>query len=92
MVYAHATGRDALTQALEAELARRALDADASGWNRGGAAGAKPGRDLVGIALVDVDALGRQAELLGDKLRVGGLVALPARLRADQDGDVAVGV
>ena len=82
----------AISFSLLAELARRALDADAAGRNRGRAAGAEPGRDLVGVALVDVDALRRQAELLGDDLRIGGLVALPARLRADQDRDVAIGI
>ena len=69
-----------------------ALHADAAGRDRRRAAGAEPGRDLVGIALMDVHALGRQSELLGDDLRIGGLVALPARLRADQDGDVAIGI
>ena len=39
-----------------------------------------------------MDALGRQPELLGDQLRIGGLVALPARLGADQDRDVAIGI
>jgi hypothetical protein len=42
-----------------AEFAGRALDADAAGRNRGRAAGAEPGGDLVGVALEDVDALGR---------------------------------
>ena len=37
-------------------------------------------------------ALGRKSELFGDKLRISGLVALPARLGADQDGDVAIGI
>ena len=83
-------GRDLLQ--LVAELAGGALHADAAGRDRGRAAGAEAGRDLVGVALQDMHALGRQAELLGDELRVGGLVALPARLRADQDGDVAVGI
>ena len=68
------------------------LDADAAGRNRRRTAGAETGGDAVGVALQDVDALGRKPELLGDQLRVGGLVALPARLGADQDGDVAVGV
>src|SRR5690606_27370 len=58
----------------------------------GRAAGAEAGRDLLGVALMDVNALRRQAELLGDDLGVGGLMALPARLRADQDGHVAIRV
>src|SRR5580704_17721887 len=39
---------------LAAELAGGALNADAARGDRGGAAGAEPGCDLVGIALVDV--------------------------------------
>ena len=77
---------------LAAELAGGALDADAAGRDRSRAAGAETGGDLVGVALQDMDALGRQPELLGDQLRIGGLMALPARLGADQDGDVAIGI
>jgi len=39
-----------------------ALHADTAGGNRGAAAGAEAGCDLVGVTLVDVDALGRQVE------------------------------
>ena len=83
-------GRDLLQ--LVAEVAGGAFDADAAGRNRRRAAGAEAGGDLVGVALQDVHALRRHAELLGDELRIGGLVALPARLGADQDGDVAIGI
>ena len=44
----------------------------------------------VGVALHHAHALRRQVELLGDELRIGGGVALPGRLRADQHGDAAV--
>src|SRR5437899_9669005 len=77
---------------VRAELMRGALDADAAGGNRGRAAGAQPGRDLIAVRLVNVHALGKEPELLGDDLRIGGVMALPGRLAADQDGDVAVGV
>ncbi len=74
------------------QCAGGALDADAAGRDRSRAAGAEAGGDAVGVALEDVDTFRREAELLGYDLRIGGLVALPARLRADQDADVAIGV
>src|SRR5439155_18734449 len=77
---------------LAAELAGGALDADSASRDRGRAAGAEPGRDLVGIALLDVHALRCKSELLGDELRIGGLMTLPGRLRTDQNGDVAIGI
>src|SRR5262249_8384767 len=77
---------------LLAELTRGALHADAARGYRGGAAGAEPDRELVGVTLADMHALRRQAELLCNDLGVRRLVPLPARLRADQDGDVAIGV
>ena len=77
---------------LATEVTRRALHADAAGRDRSRAAGAETGGDLVGVALQDVDALRRHTELLGDELRVSRLVALPARLGADQDRNVAVGI
>ena len=52
----------------------------------------RPVGDQIGVALNDADPLGRKPELLGDELRVGGLMALPGRLGPDQDGDVAVGI
>jgi hypothetical protein len=82
----------AISFSLAPRIAGRALDADAAGRDRRRAAGAETGGDLVGIALQDVDALRRYAELLGDQLRVSRLMALPARLGADQDGDVAIGI
>src|SRR5579863_722286 len=75
-----------------AKRVRGALNADAAGWNRRRAAGAKPGGDAVGVALEDMDTLRRQAELIRNDLRVGRLMALPGRLRADQDRHVAVGI
>jgi hypothetical protein len=77
---------------LGAEIAGGTLDANAAARDRRRAAGTHARRDLVGIALHDVHALRRQAELLGDELGIGGLVPLPARLRADQNGDVAIGI
>src|SRR5258708_13174588 len=71
-----------------AELACGTLDADAACRNRRRAAGAKTGRDQIGIALHDVDALGRQPELLGDELRVSPLMTLPPRLAPVQHPDV----
>src|SRR5581483_12276920 len=55
---------------LFSKFVRGALDADTAGRNRGRTAGAKSGRDLVGVALEDVDALRRQAELIGNDLRI----------------------
>src|SRR5579863_3577422 len=75
-----------------AKRVRGALNADAAGWNRRRAAGAKPGGDAVGVALEDMDTLRRQAELIRHDLRIGGLMALPGRLRADQDRHVAIGI
>ena len=45
--------------------------------------------DDVGVALDDIDVVERHAEPLGHALREGGLVALPARQRADHDVDLA---
>ena len=76
-------GRDLLQ--LVAEIAGGALDADAAGRDRRRAAGAETGGDLVGVALQDMDALGRQAELLGDesaRRRSGG----PARSTGCRSG------
>src|SRR6185436_6333225 len=83
-------GRDLLQ--LAAEVAGGAFDADAAGRNRRRTTGAETGGDPVGVALQDVDAFRRHPELLRDQLRIGGLVALPARLGADQDADVAIGI
>ena len=46
----------------------------------------------IGVALHDAHALRRQIEPLGDQLRIGGGVALPGRLRADQHGDAAIAI
>src|SRR5262249_29007995 len=45
-----------------------------------------------GVALTDAHGLEGDAELLGDDLRIGGLVALAVRLVADDDRDRAVGL
>src|SRR5262249_30604879 len=77
---------------LVAKIMRCLLHADATARDRGRAAGAETRRDLVGVTLQDMHALRWQAELIGDELRIGSLMPLPARLRADQDGDVAIGI
>ena len=58
--------------------------------DRARSAGAAAGRDLCGVALHHADLLRRQAEMIGDDLRIGRVVPLPGRLRADQEGDGAV--
>ena len=49
-----------------------------------------PAGDPVGVALHDLDPLERHVEILRHDLRIGGLMALTVRLRADQHGEVAV--
>ena len=73
-----------------ASVLLRAVDRHAADRNRARAAGAGAGRDQIGVALHHAHALRRQIEPLGDQLRIGGGVALPGRLRADQHGDAAV--
>ena len=74
------------------ELARRAADRGAAARDRARSAGADAGRDQIGVALDHAHALRRQVEMLGDELRIGGVMALPGRLRADQHRDDAVRV
>src|SRR5947208_1125284 len=59
------------------ELGGGAADHHSADRNRARAAGAVAGRNRAGVALEDADALQRHVELLGDDLRIGGLVALP---------------
>jgi hypothetical protein len=54
------------------------------------AAGTAAPFELGGIALDDADLVERNAKAVVDQLRVGGLVALTVRLRADHDADRAV--
>src|ERR1700722_8855169 len=58
--------------------------------NRPRPAGPVAGRNPIGVALHDLDALDRHVEILGDDLRVGGLVALPGGLGADEHGEIAI--
>src|SRR6201999_1133361 len=51
--------------------------------------GAEPVRRLVGVAVADLDVLGRDAELLGDDLRERRLVALALRLRRERHDGLA---
>ena len=62
--------------------------------HRGGAArvGAEPIGRGIGVALLDLDVLGRDAELLGQDLSVGGLVPLALRLGAEASDGLAGGV
>ena len=53
-------------------------------------AGAAAGAHTVGVAVDQRDVLDRDAGLVGDQHRVGGLVALPVRLRAGVDRHRAV--
>ena len=73
-----------------ASCLRRAGDGRAAAGDRARAAGAGAGGNQIGIALDDAHALRRQSEMIGDDLRIGGVVPLPGRLRADQHRDRAV--
>ena len=70
---------------LVAHLARDDRDRRAGHRRRAAAVGAEPVRRLVGVAVADLDVLGRDAELLGDDLRERRLVALALGLRAEAD-------
>src|SRR5690606_22700058 len=59
---------------------------------RARAAGAAAGNELVAVALQQLDALERNAELLGQHLRERRRVALAVIEGAGDDGDGAVGV
>ena len=52
---------------------------------------AAAGADDVGVADDDVDGLERHRDQVGDHLGEAGLVALAARLGADDDIDTALG-
>ena len=45
--------------------------------------------DAIGVALHDFYPRQRHVQIFRDDLRVGGLVSLARRLRADEDGEVA---
>ena len=77
---------------LVGQLVGGARDRCAAARDRARAAGAGAGRDQIGVALDHAHVLGRKPQTLGDELRIGGVVALPGRLRADQHGDAAVGI
>src|SRR5262249_22637907 len=68
---------------LVADLARRHRAGGARGRRRAAGVGAEAVGPGVGVALLDLHRRGRDAELLGDDLRVGGLVPLPLRLGAE---------
>src|SRR5204863_8431237 len=59
---------------------------------RAAAVGAEAERGAVGVAVHDLDVLGRDAELLGHDLRERGLVALALRLAAHAEYGLAGGV
>src|SRR5262249_40929633 len=74
-------GRDLLR--LVADLARGHRAGGARGRRRAAGVGAEAVGRGVGVALLDLNRRGRDAELLGDDLRVGRLVPLPWRFGAD---------
>ena len=63
---------------------------DAGEPHRAGGMRAAAFLDDVGVAFDDVHVVERHAKPFGDALREGGLVALPARERADHDIDAAL--
>ena len=69
----------------------RPPDGNAADRNRARTACAVAGFDLGRIALHHPDPLKRQIEMLGGKLRIGGSMALPVRLRARIDRHIAIG-
>src|SRR5262249_44869624 len=72
---------------LVADLAGRDGCGGARGRRRSAGVGAEAVRRRVGVPLFDGDVRGRDAELLREDLRVGRLVTLPLRLRAEaRDG------
>src|SRR5581483_12340658 len=68
---------------LVADLARGERTRGARGRRRAAGVGAEAVGRRVGVALLDLHVRGRDAELLGDDLRVGGLVALALALGAE---------
>src|SRR5262249_36483692 len=77
-------------QQVRGDLARLIADlAGGDGTGRAGrgraaaGVGAQPVGGRVGVALFHLDVAGRDAQLLGDDLGVGGLVPLALRLRAE---------
>ena len=77
---------------LVADLARR-HGAGRAGRRRGPAGvGAEAVGGGVGVALLDLDVLGRDAQLLGDDLGVGRLVPLALRLGAEAGDGLAGGM
>ena len=81
-------GRD--REDLLAHLERGLADGGAEHGPTPAAAGPEGVRRRRGVALVDGDVVGVDAEMLGDDLRGRGLQSLPVRARAQVDVDVAV--
>src|SRR5438128_12314059 len=72
---------------LVTHLARRDRRGGAGDRGRAARVGTEAVGRRVGVAFLDLDVLRRDPELLGQDLRVGGLVALALRLRAEaRDG------
>src|SRR5260370_246869 len=82
------TGRECVE--IGGEVARGPRDRRSSARDRARPTGAAAGRDAIGIALHDPYPLRRNVEMVGDELGIGGVMALPGRLRADQHFDAAV--
>ena len=76
--------------ALVDDRGRRVDERAAAPDHRARAAGAAPDLEPRGVALDDPHAFDLDAEAFGEHLRVGGLVALAVRLRADRRLDRAV--
>ena len=77
---------------LVADLARRHRRRRARRRRRPAGVGAQAIGRRVGVALLDLDLRRRDAQLLGDDLRVGRLVPLPLRLGAEARDRLAGGV
>ena len=75
--------------ALGDDLVHRLDHGGAADGEAAAAIGAHAERDLGGVAVDDVDLGDRHAELVGDELREGRLVALAVAVRAGEDGDAA---
>ena len=72
------------------ERLRGARRHDRADGNRARAAGAVAAGDAIGVALHDLHPFQGNVEILRNDLRIGRLVPLPVRLRADQQREIAV--
>ena len=75
--------------ALGDDLVGRLDDGGAAHGERARAVGAHAEEDLTGVAVLDVDVLHRDTELVRDDLGEGGFVSLPVAVRAGEHRDLA---